>query len=292
MKFASLKYPCNTKFINLSDNIRIAFCDEGSGTQTILFIHGLGSYIPTWKLNIPALKNYCRCIAVDLPGHGKSSKEIHSGSMSYYAKVLKEFLQELKIENAVLCGHSMGGQIAMNFTLQFPDLVDKLILAAPAGFEKFSKDEKEWIKSVFTSDYVMNTSEERQAHSFGSSFYEMSEAAEKIINDKIAVRDDPDYFKYCSIIANSLHGMLDDNIFENLNKIEPKTLIIFGKNDQLIPNQILHPNLSTAQIAQTGASQMPKSKLLFFPECGHYVQLEKPEMFNKSVIEFLQIEEN
>ncbi len=288
MKFTSLKYPCDTKFIDLADNIRLAYCDEGSGKTTFVLIHGLGSYIPTWKLNIPELKNYFRCVALDLPGHGKSTKEIHPGSMNFYTQILKQFLQELNIESAVICGHSMGGQIAMNFTLQFPELVTKLILAAPAGFEQFTDDEKKWIKSIYTAEYVLNTSEERQTHSFGSSFYEMSEAAQEIINDKIAVRDDPEYFNYCTILVNSLHGMLDHNLLENLSEIDKDTLIIFGKDDQLIPNRILHKHLSTFQVARKGASQIQKSKLLFFPECGHYVQLEKPELFNQALIEFLK----
>ena len=61
--------------------------------------------------------------------------------MTYYAQVIKEFADKKGIENLVLVGHSMGGQIALTAALQYPDLVDKLVLIAPTGFETFNKGE-------------------------------------------------------------------------------------------------------------------------------------------------------
>lgn len=129
--FSSLQYPFETKFIQLN-NHRIAYVDEGQNDKVILFLHGLGSYIPAWRFNLQELKKHFRCIAIDLPGFGKSDKKIHSCSMKFYSYVVNQFIKSLGIEKVDLVGHSMGGQIAINCALNFQNKVGKLILIAPA----------------------------------------------------------------------------------------------------------------------------------------------------------------
>ncbi|MEL7003593.1 MAG: alpha/beta fold hydrolase, partial [Bacteroidota bacterium] len=78
-----LQYPFDVKKVEVREGVQMAYMDVGSGTETILFIHGLGSYAPAWKKNIEGLSKQYRCIAVDLPGYGKSSKGNYEGSMTY-----------------------------------------------------------------------------------------------------------------------------------------------------------------------------------------------------------------
>ncbi len=95
--FSNLEYPFETKFVQV-DRYRIAYIDEGRSDKIILFIHGLGSYIPAWRFNISELKNHFRCVALDLPGFGKSDKTIHSGTMEFYSEIVSLFLHKMKIE--------------------------------------------------------------------------------------------------------------------------------------------------------------------------------------------------
>ncbi|MDO8897890.1 MAG: alpha/beta fold hydrolase [Bacteroidales bacterium] len=80
--FDEIPYPFDVKKVQIDENTEIAYIDEGSGKETIIFIHGLGSYLPAWKKNIEGLSSDFRCIAIDLPGYGKSSKLPHSGLMT------------------------------------------------------------------------------------------------------------------------------------------------------------------------------------------------------------------
>ncbi len=73
---------------------------------------------------------------------------------------------------------------------------------------------------------------------------------------------------------------------DKLARIRYETLIFFGQNDNLIPNSALHGG-STESIAQIGAGQIPKNKLIMVPECGHFVQFEKPEVVNPAIVEFV-----
>ncbi|MDF1550970.1 MAG: alpha/beta hydrolase, partial [Bacteroidales bacterium] len=138
----------------------IAYTDEGKGEKTIVFVHGLGSYLQAWIKNVEVLKSDYRCISIDLPGYGKSSKQPHNGKMTFYAGIISEIVKELKLNKVVLAGHSMGGQISITTSLLYPDIVERLILVAPAGFENFNKGQKQWFKDVMTLDGVRLTSAE------------------------------------------------------------------------------------------------------------------------------------
>ena len=72
--FDDLTYPFPTHKLQLAEDLELAYFDEGKGNEVILFIHGLGSYAPAWKKNIESLSKDYRCLAIDLPGYGKSSK--------------------------------------------------------------------------------------------------------------------------------------------------------------------------------------------------------------------------
>jgi pimeloyl-ACP methyl ester carboxylesterase len=283
---ADLDYPFEVNYAQLNDDIKLAYVDEGSGSQTIIFIHGLGSYLKAWTKNINGLKNEYRCIAIDLPGYGKSSKKPHSGQMSFYADVVSQFIDYLNLKNVVLAGHSMGGQISMMTAINYPDKISKLILADPAGFESFTEGQKQWFRDVMTTDGVMKTTVEQIQTNLAYNFYNVPDDAEFMITDRIAMRFADDFENYCYAVVQSVDGMVDEPVIDILDQIKQPVLIIFGENDNLIPNRFLNPG-KTIDIAKFGDEKIPDSKLVVIPKAGHFVQFEKPEEFNKAVQSFL-----
>ncbi len=282
-----LEYPYQVKKIMLDDGTRIAYVDEGTGAETIVFIHGLGSYLPAWKKNIEGLKSAFRVIAIDLPGYGKSSKQPHSGKMSYYASVVKAFVEKLNLTEVTLAGHSMGGQIAMVAALNYPETVKTLVLIAPAGFEEFNEGQKQWFRNVMTLESVKNTSAEDIQTNLAVNFYNMPKDAEFMITDRLIMRSADDFDHYCYAVVQSVHGMVDEPVLELLPQIRQPALIIFGENDNLIPNRFLNPGRTSA-IAQIGKDKIPNSQLLMIPKAGHFVQFEKPTEVNAAIGEFLK----
>ncbi len=284
--FDELKYPYEVKYADLPGDIRLAYVDEGKGDQTIIFIHGLGSYLKSWQKNIEGLKEHYRCIAVDLPGYGKSSKAPHSGMMSFYAGVIRDLVDELNLKNVVIAGHSMGGQIAMMFAVNYPDKVQKLILAAPAGFEEFNKGQKQWFRDVMTVEGVYKTTVEQIQTNLAYNFYNVPADAEFMITDRIAMRSAEDFEAYCYAVVRSVNGMVDEPVIDILKEIQQPALILFGEFDNLIPNRFLNPG-KTFDVAQKGANLLPISNLVMIPDCGHFLQFEKYKVFNEEVILFL-----
>lgn len=104
----------------------------GEGTPIVL-LHGFGGDLNNWLFNQPALAEQHDVIALDLPGHGRSSKDVGGGDMAMLRGALGAFLDALEIERAHLVGHSMGGALSLAFALDHPDRVAALTLVAPAG---------------------------------------------------------------------------------------------------------------------------------------------------------------
>jgi pimeloyl-ACP methyl ester carboxylesterase len=284
---SELKYDFPVRYAPLNDGIKLAYVDEGKGTETILMIHGLGSYLPAWNKNITELSKSYRVIAVDLPGYGKSSKAPHSGLMSFYAGVIANLIQTLELGPVNLAGHSMGGQIAMVLTLEKPELVKRLILVDPAGFEAFHAGQKNWFKDVMTPNLVRLTTVDAIENNLASNFYRLPDDARFMIEDRIAMRDADDFEAYCLAVARSVHGMVEEAVLDKIQAIHIPTLIFFGENDMLIPNRYLNPGF-TRKIAETGAGLIKGSKLIMVPKCGHFMMFEKPEVFNSETRNFIR----
>lgn len=284
--FDDLQYPYPVKKQAISNNIEVAYMDQGAG-QVIVFIHGLGSYAPAWQRTMEGLKSSYRCIAIDLPGYGKSSKGNYSGSMGFYAGVVKEFAEALGLENVVLAGHSMGGQISMVAALKYPDLVRKLVLIAPAGIETFSEGEKEWFRDAITAKGVTLTPLQAIEVNIGSNFYKMPDEAFFMVRDRYAITGAGDEFLwYANIIPKNVRGMVNEPVYRDLPKITQPTLVVFGEADQLIPNRFLHGG-STKKIAQTAGKRIPNSTVKTVKKAGHFVMFEKNQEVNGYLRDFL-----
>ncbi len=93
---------------------------EGSGSQTIVFIHGWSCDTEFWKYQTPAFRDDYRVILIDLPGHGKSDAPEIDYTLDAFADAVKAVLDHSKTEKAVVVGHSMGFAVAWRFAVKYP----------------------------------------------------------------------------------------------------------------------------------------------------------------------------
>lgn len=289
ISFTGASFPYAEKIVILDNQLKIAFSDTGSGENTILFIHGLGSYSAAWKKNIERISADFRCIAIDLPGYGLSPYSENCNTLPEYAKVVQQFISTLKLKNVTIAGHSMGGQIAVMSVLENPNIFNKLVLLAPAGFEKFSEKDKKWFESIITKEAVKNTSPERTRFNFQVNFVNFPSDAQFMLDDRLKLSENPDFDNYCSLIPSCVLSMLDNPVFDSLSVMSIETLIIFGAEDKLIPNKFLHSNLSVQNIAESGSEQFKKGKLVIIPESGHFVQWEGYKIVNEQIKSFVKV---
>lgn len=115
--------------------LRLRYLEMGEGDSVpVLLLHGFGADLNTWMFTQPALAEGRRVIALDLPGHGGSAKEVGTGDRERLTDAVEGAVNALGLERFDLVGHSMGGAIAASVALRRPERVATLTLIAPAGF--------------------------------------------------------------------------------------------------------------------------------------------------------------
>jgi pyruvate dehydrogenase E2 component (dihydrolipoamide acetyltransferase) len=115
------------------DGFRIRYLRRGEGAEAAILIHGFGGDLNTWMFNHQDLAANHSVYALDLPGHGSSSKQVGEGTLAGLAEVLGGFLDSIGVSKAHLVGHSMGGAVAAIFALKHPERCLSLTLIASAG---------------------------------------------------------------------------------------------------------------------------------------------------------------
>jgi pimeloyl-ACP methyl ester carboxylesterase len=252
---------------------RVAYIDEGTGEQTIIFIHGLANYAGVWKKNIDQLKQQHRCIAIDLPGNGYSDPGDHAYGMGFFADVVYQLIMKLKLGSVCVAGHSMGGQIAMTLALKYPEVVSKLVLCAPAGFEEFSSFERSVYRNTIHLFDMFSSEENSLRKTLQISFYLLPEEARPMIEELVALQRRYPAKKYRAMVEACIDSMLEEPVVDRLHEIKQPTLIIYGERDALIPNKMIHP-VSTKHLAEKAAAKFPNAELHMIAKCGHFVHWE------------------
>src|SRR6202161_3129472 len=110
----------------------ITYVQKGS-RPALLLIHGMAGSLGTWRSVIDPLARNATVLAVDLPGHGASSPGGGDYSLGSLAACLRDVLTALGHDRATLVGHSLGGGIAMQFSYQFPEMTERLVLVSSGG---------------------------------------------------------------------------------------------------------------------------------------------------------------
>lgn len=283
--FTDLDYPFPVQHADVGGT-SIAYAEMGHGDRTIVLIHGLGSYMPVWKNNAPELATDYRVIAIDLPGYGKSDKPKATYTMKYFARQVRGLLDELGVDKPVLVGHSMGGQVAMTYALLYPEKYDALVLTSPAGFETFEDGEAKWLAQAVSPAFTCAADDESIYARHVGNFHRMPKDAHFMVEDRIALKGDPSFPDYCEAVSKSVAGMLDEPVYDDLPKIAQPVLVLFGKNDNLIPNPFLHGG-NTTKVAEKGVEKLPNAELVVLEKAGHMAQFEVADEWNSAVRSFL-----
>lgn len=271
------------------NSVNIAYVEKGKG-KPILFIHGLGGNLSHWLKSVESLSKKYRCIALDLPGYGRSDKQFTPqgvDQLQYYSDILKGFIDRKKLKDVVLAGHSMGAQIAIIAGLQYPRQIAKLVLVAPAGLETFTEAEAKLLISATPPAVFARQDETAIRASFKQNFQQLPADAETLIRDRLRMKECADFAYYTETISKNIQGMLEHPVKGELVNIGQPVLIIFGAADALIPNKLLHQKLTREDLTKEATALIPNGKVVIVPG-GHMVQYEQPAEVNKSILSFLK----
>jgi 3-oxoadipate enol-lactonase len=244
--------------------------DAGSGIPVIL-IHGYPLSHGIWDEQLSLSQHY-RILAPDLPGFGQTPP-VTNWSISDYANFILQILDERKIGQAVVMGHSMGGYIALEFAARYQDRLSGLgLICTQAGAD--SDDAR---------SNRMKTIERVKVE--GTNFIS-DMMAEKLLSPN-NLTDDPLVKTVKTILQSaSKDGVMAalaamahrDDHFDTLEKISVPSLVITGDDDVLIP----------AERSEQMAAKLKQATLEKIAGAGHLAMMEKPEAFNSILSKFLK----
>lgn len=257
------------KFTKIN-NLRVRYLDRNKRSTPLLLLHGLGGSIESWTNNISFLSTKFRIIALDLPGFGMSDKPKIDYSINFYVSFLEKFIKRLKLSHFFIIGSSLGGHIAVEFTLRNRKIVDKLILISPAGsLPKTFKGTKELKKYIRIVNAKSSKDVNEILTSIDNSMVNRSYA--DAIYKRLSLPGAKEAF------ISALKGSAMAPRYNNkLEKIDADMLLIWGKEDRMIPVKFIRPFL-----------EHDKSRIIILEKCGHRPHVENPKLFNKVVKDFL-----
>jgi|tagenome__1003787_1003787.scaffolds.fasta_scaffold20664167_1 pimeloyl-ACP methyl ester carboxylesterase len=260
---------------------RVNVIDTGGGDQPILFIHGLGGLWQNWLLNIPALMRTHRVIAPDLPGFGRSEMPAGRISIQGFARVMDALCGELGVESPIVVGNSMGGFIGAELAIAFPTRVAKLVLISAAGLSVEHLKRQPILAAgrlvaVGTARTGVKSlpvvSRPRLRRAALQLVVRYPERISVPLATELVAGAGTDGF------VGGLDAVLGYKFRDRLPEIEAPVLIVWGRNDILIPVGDAHEYERLI-----GAN----AHAVVFEDTGHLSMLERPSRFNKLLAEFI-----
>ena len=275
---ASRRFPTGTEFTAryvTIEGTRIRYIDVGRG-PAVLFLHGLGASMYAWRKNLaPTLAAGYRVIALDHRGFGFSDKPRTGYDNASYVRLTVAVLDSLRVADAVLVGHALGGAIAAEVALEHPARVRGLVLIGSAGLgvrEPIIFRLGRW--PVLGPLVLALRGRGLTARLLRSAYADPSKVSPADVDQYYAPVAEPDY-------GQALHGVLREFRFDGLvgrvDRVATPTLVLWGESDRWIP----------ITLGRYLAASIPRAAFLTLP-AGHAVQEEAPDAVNHLLFRFLK----
>ena len=265
--------------------INTRYWQAGNRGNCIILIHGLGASVEVWMHNIAALAKDHRVFVLDLPGFGYSEQPPLAFCPFDYASFIDNFMEALHIPKASLIGQSLGGGVALHYALQFPDKLEKLVLVDCAGFGKEVRWTLKLMSLPWIGELVTYPTRLGVALFFKFAVRDSAVITRDFIDIYYRIFTRPGFQAFMLKMTRLLLDIRGGKsavlapIMGNLHKIKQPVLIVWGDSDRVF----------TPQQAYWGKEKLPDARLHIMKRCGHIPNLEKPEEFNNTVLEFLMV---
>jgi pimeloyl-ACP methyl ester carboxylesterase len=259
------------------NGVHLYYESHGSGFPLVL-AYGLGGNTGMWAGQIEAFSRQYRLILWDPRGHGQSDSppQPEQYGLSISAEDLRGLLEHLRIDSAYIGGQSMGGGIAARFAVTYPDQVAALLIidsasasglpmsAATRAMREKTVELAEIQSMEAVADYVITANPNLRTQA------EASPEARQRLRQMFLDLNPKGY-------ANTIRAMLTESFpTERLSTLRMPTLVLVGDAD---------PALEAARWTH---QQIPGARLVILPQAGHLSNLDAPEAFNTSVLDFLR----
>jgi pimeloyl-ACP methyl ester carboxylesterase len=271
------------------DGLRVRYRSAGEPSTgeprpVLVLLHGIGRTLEDWSENMPVLGRSHRVFALDFPGCGLSDKPALPYTTPFLAGFVRDFLRALRLERVVLVGNSMGGGISLEFAAQFPELLEGLVLVAPAGMGPKGAQFLGLCSIPVFGELITRPSRLGSKRALELLFADRSLMTDARARRDFELSNQPGaaraFLKMLRFMANR-HGAKPafyGHILESAASVRVPSLVVWGVQDQILP-------VEYAPVAQR---TIPGSRLQVYDPCGHFPMLERAQEFNALLLEFLE----
>ena len=253
-----------TIFVGPAPRLALSVAGEG---ELVLFLHGIGGRRQNWDAQLAFFSAHYKAAAWDARGYGESDDYDGPLDFAVFSQDVLRVLDHFGAQKAHLVGLSMGGRIARNFALHHPERVRSLVLANTSpGFGVMSGEELR----AFVEQRRSLDPEAQAKRLLGPDA--PPAAYEKLVASLSAVHRESYLKTVEASVAQDLAAPIDN--------IAVPTLVITSTHDSLYP----------LRVAEDMARRIPGARLAVIERAGHLSNLERPDEFNRIVLEFLRLE--
>jgi len=267
---------------------RLAYREAGGDGPTVLLVHGITNSSRTWTPVTQGLADRgLHVLAPDLPGHGDSQRQRGDHSLGAHASILRDFLSVLDMERVTILGHSLGGGVVMQFSYQFPEAVERMVLVSSGGLGRevslairaATLPFAEQVIGIGASGPVTRAAGlvggalGRVGLKPGGDFEEIMEGLSSLSD-----RERREAFVRTARSVITPRGQRVAATDKLYLAADLPTLLVAGARDSVIP----------AEHSRAAAELAPGSRLEIFEESGHFPHLDEPDRFADLVADFIR----
>jgi len=258
------------------EGVKLHYQEVGKG-PTVICIHGAGpgaSAASNFAGNVGPLSDHFRTILFDMPQYGKSSKVvITEGRLSYNARILNGFMEQLGIASASIIGNSMGGQVALKLGLDYPSRLEKAIVVGSAPVAPIMVPfPVEGIKLIDNYYKGEGPTREKLRQLINTMVYDSSFVTDALFEDRFQASIDPEIIA----MQKGQDKYVRERLGNDLPNLKAKLLIFWGMDDRM---GALDVGLQMMRL-------VPNARMHLFTRCGHWAQVEHAGEFNRLAIDF------
>ncbi|MGW5152466.1 alpha/beta fold hydrolase [Rhodococcus koreensis] len=264
----------------------LRYHEAGDGPP-LLLLHGSGPGVTGWRNfrgNLDVFAEHFRCLVLEFPGFGVSD-DVGGHPMLTAQDTVVEFVDALGLDSVDIIGNSMGGGVAINYAIKYPDRVRRLVTVGGIGKNIFSPGPGEGIKLL--QEFTEEPTRARLIAWLHSMVFDPAMVTEELIEERWTQASDPEtlasarrmYGKAAFVqMVRAMEASDSPPPWAMLHRVTAPTLLTWGRDDRVSP----------LDMALIPMRTIPNAELHVFPNCGHWAMIEQKDAFETAVLAFLR----
>lgn len=258
------------------EGTRVRYLDTGGEGEPVVMIHGFASSLETWDAVRPAIEKNRRIIAMDLKGFGWTDRPEGDYSPEAQARLVLGLMTQRGVDRATIVAHSWGASVALAVALMSPERVQRMALYDAWVYEAQLPPFFHWSRAPGVGEALFSLYyPERADERMSLAFYDRSLVSEPLVEAVEAALERPGTL---AAALAAVRGQRYAQVEGRYRTVKQKVLLLWGREDLVTP----------LSYGERLAHDLPGSRLIVYPTCGHFPMLEAVAASNRDLLAFLE----